>query len=340
MNKKTLVFSIFILLFCSNVYSQTITEDKQEKHEDRESFSQSYSTEQDTSDESRYQIESNFGFFIGFDNNVFLDSTRKGDTFQNYIYSLNYSNKLKRDLDLKIKYSLNSLQYDRYTDNSSVGNTGNFALEKKLGGRNLVGISTEIGSVYYPSNDQGEYFTAGGSLYGKQFLGKNLYHRAGYSFLSKSFMHRKAKDGNGVDVEEERDDVRHAIDYEVGFYPDNQSLFKLKGQVYNNDSRDGYMDYYDYDSFKLGATFIKLLNDKWSSLLNYNFRRNNYKTRLIKNGSEAEYDNNHTGNAGIIYKLSENTSASAIYSYSQNYSNDSGQEYSVSMVSLGLRYAF
>ncbi|MCF7895305.1 MAG: hypothetical protein K9L69_04160, partial [Candidatus Omnitrophica bacterium] len=60
--------------------------------------------------------------FSGYDTNVKLSNQRTGDIFEEFLYSFDYNQKLSTDLEFKLDYDFDFINYNEVTDISSLLN--------------------------------------------------------------------------------------------------------------------------------------------------------------------------------------------------------------------------
>jgi len=288
----------------------------------------------------RYKTKLLFMAMQGYDNNVFLDPQRVHDTFTEAILDAGVIYPLNGRWDVTGGVSVHDITYWKATDANLIDTDLKFGFNGKLFGGMTVETCNDIEMVEYQHNDDGEYLGDKASIVLKQKLPNNFFHSLGYEFFYKNYSDRKALQGDGDPSDEDREDFRNTLNYNLGFYL-KKSMFKVFGEYYINKSNDKYLDYYDYDSIRLGSSMIYLLTDKMSSSFSYYRQFRNYASRTIPDdNTTAEKDRTWVATAAVFYDLTKNATLGLNYSYRQNLSNNPSMKYSGSIASLGLYCRF
>ena len=161
-----------------------------------------------------------------------------------------------------------------------------------------------------------------------------------YQYYFCDYKHRDIRDGanNKIDVtrEDNRNNVSGVVVTHLG-----KLFLKIKNTYNFNESNDGYMDYYDYQSDRVSLYTAYPLTEKLSILLNGGYQYKKFKSRTITiDSNKKEHDNLMILGGGLNYKMFSSFYISANYTYRQNYSNDPMQEYSGSVSTVGINYFF
>jgi hypothetical protein len=201
-------------------------------------------------------------------------------------------------------------------------------------------VYNDVELMEYQNNDNGEYIGDKAGLLLKQKLPNNFFHSFQYEYYYKNYSDRKAFNGWGGFSDSDRVDNRNTIDYSLGVYL-KKSMLKVFGEYFLNDSNSTYLNYYDYESEKLGSSFIYLLTDKLSAYASYYRQFRNYSARTIPGDpTDKEHDRGWVTAASLYYDMTKSATLGLNYSYRQNKSNNPSQKYSGSITSLGLYYRF
>ena len=288
----------------------------------------------------RYKTKLFVAAIQGYDNNVFLDSRREHDTFSEGILDANIIYPLNGRWDVIGGVSVHDITYWKATDANLIDTDLKLGFEGKLLAGMTLTAYNDIEMVEYQANDDGEYLGDKAGIVLKQKLPNNFFHSFGYEFFYKNYSDRKARNGWGGLSDEDRADNRNTIDYELGAYL-KKSMFKVFGEYYLNNSNDIYLDYYDYDSVRLGSSMIYLITDKMSTYLSYYRQFKDYSDRTIPGDTTyGEKDRTWVTTASLFYDISKSTTLGLNYSYRQNLSNNPVQKYSGTITSLGLYCRF
>lgn len=286
-----------------------------------------------------------FSALQGYDNNVFLDSQRKGDTFSEGILDASVTYPITGRWDIFGGISAHDITYWEATDVSLVDTDLKFGFKGKFFGTMTLTALNNIEIVEYPYNADGSYVGNKAGLTLKHILPKTLlpgifFHAFGYEYFYKNYSDRKAMNGYGAKSSIDRTDKRNTLKSEFGVYF-KKAMLKLSSEYYFNDSNDWYLDYYDYGSRRIGLSLIYLLTDKMTAALSVGQQRKQFDHRTTQvDNSKRETDEIVTANASLFYDIFKNITLGLNYSYRENDSNDPIQEYSGSLTSLGLYCRF
>jgi len=276
----------------------------------------------------------------GYDNNVFLDSRRKGDTFSEFIIDGNISYPMNGRWDFYFDASTHDITYWEATQANLIDTNLKMGFEGRLPWGFTANVYNDIELMEYQNNDDGEYVGDKAGLLLKQKLPNNFFHSFQYEYFYKNYSDRKAFNGWGGLSDSDRIDNRNTVDYSVGKYMKN-SMVKVFGEYYLNSSNDSYLDYYDYESVKLGSSAIYLLTDKLSAYASFYEQFRHYSGRTIPDDATVkENDRGWVTTAALYYDITKSATLGLNYSYRQNKSNNPSQKYSGSITSLGLYYRF
>lgn len=288
----------------------------------------------------RYKTKLLFAAIQGYDNNVFLDPRREHDTFTEAILDANITYPLNGRWDVMGGVTVHDITYWKATDANLIDTDLKFGFEGKLLSGMTLAVYNDVELVEYQANDSGEYIGDKAGFVLKQKLPNNFFHSFGYEYFYKNYSDRKARNGWGGLSDKDREDNRNTVDYELGVYL-KKSMFKVFGEYYLNKSNDNYLDYYDYNSLRLGSSMIYLVSKKMSAYLSYYRQFRNYSDRTIPgDNTYAEKDRTWVATASLYYDIYKNTTLGFNYSYRQNLSNNPSQKYSGTINSLGLYCRF
>ncbi|MDD5195972.1 MAG: hypothetical protein PHQ96_09950, partial [Candidatus Omnitrophica bacterium] len=129
-----------------------------------------------------YKFSPRVGIFSGYDSNVNLDHERKGDVFEEFALSFYFSKpwlenmKWTEGIKFSFNYDLDVLNYNEFTDASNILNHLNFALQKRYAPFTL-GTGYDLGILYYPNNEDGDFLMHKGFIFLRQNIFKKAYHQ-------------------------------------------------------------------------------------------------------------------------------------------------------------------
>ncbi len=293
-----------------------------------------------------YNLEENFTYHFyagaheGYDNNVFLDPSRKGDVFDQAMADIIARYRLTDQLDVKAHYDFTSITYHEFTVLSLIENDISASLEYYPHKRVRIEMGYDVDFVDYFKNKSGDFTTNGPFAGIKYYIDKNTYVSATYQYYFYNYKHRDIRNSSNNKINTTREDHRNNVTGEVVTHL-GKFFVKLKNTYYFNDSNDEYMDYYDYQSNRINLYTAYPVTEKLSVLLSGGYQYKDFKSRTITTDSgKKEHDNLMTLGGGINYKLLSAFYVSANYTYRQNYSNDPLQDYSGSVSTVGINYFF
>ncbi|MFH1407209.1 MAG: hypothetical protein ABIH01_04345 [Candidatus Omnitrophota bacterium] len=275
----------------------------------------------------------------GFENNVNLDPTRKGDNFVkgNIVATLKYP--IAEKVKLKGGFEFIDTTYWRYTDYSTMDAIFHGGAETQITEKLLLTNHYDFEILRYPRNERFNYLThtLGSKL--KYFFNKNIYYSFGYEFLYKDYDKLTTYLSSGLSSDKRRNDYRNVLKEELGLQAFG-ALFRLRDEYYFNKSNDKYMDYYNYSVYKISASAYRPIINKLSAMCGAAYQWRWYDNRRISIGEKKERDRSFTTNGALIYEINKYLSWMANYAYVQNYSNDPIQRYSESIMTSGIFFSF
>jgi len=334
---------LFIVFFLFFLICQPLFADEQEIADKYKDYKVA---EVEASSKNIYNLEENFKYHFyagaseGYDNNVFLDPSRKGDVFDQAMADIIARYRLTDQIDLKAHYDFTSITYHEFTKLSLIENDVSASLEYYPHKRVKIEMGYDIDFIDYFKNKSGDFTTNGPFAGIKYYIDKNTYVGAMYQCYFYDYKHRDIRNSSNNKIDTTREDNRNNVAGEVVTHL-GKVFVKLKNTYYFNDSNDEYMDYYDYQSNRVNLYTAYPLTEKLSVLLSGGYQYKDFKSRTITTDSgKKEHDNLMTLGTGINYKLFSAFYISANYTYRQNYSNDPLQDYSGSVSTVGINYFF
>jgi hypothetical protein len=281
------------------------------------------------------------GVTQGYDTNVNLDTTKKGDSYTQEDLDTHFRYPLIDFTDTTFGFNITNINYYKITDPSILNAVADAAVEQKLFEIFTLKLGYEFETMWYPHDEDGTYLGNAIVIDLKHdIIPKKLYHRGRYKLLFKNFTDRKARLGNGNKGSPLRHDLRNIFEYEVGMYLTKMTKLKVLNQYYINDSNDQYYDYYDYNSDKVGASLTQLVTKKLYGIAGFwaQFRR--YEGRTVTDKDKRQRDTLYIFSGSILYDFTKNTSLFANYSHRENHTNEPLDKYSDNIYSCGVYYSF
>jgi hypothetical protein len=277
---------------------------------------------------------------VGYESNPNLESTQKGDLFEQAQATVRYLQPLGKSRTLEIDYDINSMAYNEFTDLSNLYNNLRLGFHQKLP-FGIAGVYSDLGYFYYPRSEESDFFFPRGSVYVQHSITKTLSHQVLVECGAKlsSYDYALAEQSWLYQDNLRRDDRisgQYAINTKVG-----KALY-LSGRYRfsRNDSNVLYQDYYDYQSYRysLSASWEMAL-DFWL-LSGFSYTRKDYKTRMVSAIDEKQNEDLCVFNVGLRRALSQTDWLSVMYTYRFNQSNDSSSEYIDNVAMAGWQHHF
>lgn len=290
--------------------------------------------------ESPVKIEGSLGG--GFDNNVTLDSARKGDWFTQETVEVSG---FRIPVDFaKIRAAANvyNVNYFEATDQNAFIPGFETAAQFALSPRTLVETEYRFDWVDFPNNDDVTFTQNRVRAGGRYKLNAETSVRSGTSVVHRAFTDRKLRSPNGLlSGSDERRDWTFEPDAEISYRFSKDTLARV-GFIYGrNDSNDLFHDFYDYEEYETYVSLVHRFTRRLTGYLKGSYQARGYDSRpLLNAASPIQEDDTWTGLAGLFWKFSPHLSLGATYSYRQRDSNEPSQEYSGSITNVGLHFSF
>jgi hypothetical protein len=276
----------------------------------------------------------------GYDNNVNLNSNRDGDSFIQSFFKGSFITPLSEQTNAKIDLEMMNLLYAGEPELDMTRNGIRLGLDHKLSKELAFSTAYKLDSIEYYNSGKDDFLDNSIELKLTQQLPHKMFHSVGYDLLCRSYDKRYTRDALTGETDKTRNDLRNSVSYEIGKYF-KKDLVRLNVGYFNNDSNDPYLDYYDYDSYRFGATAIHLFNNKLSGMLSYSKQYRDYANRtLIVDTDTTEFEKTYMVTTGVLYSLNKSLSFGVNYIYRQNNSNEPIDNYSGSIVSVTTYYKF
>jgi opacity protein-like surface antigen len=285
-----------------------------------------------------------YNFYIGalegYDNNVYLDPGRKGDTFDQVMADAVVRYRLNDNLNLKARYDFTSITYHKFTDVSMLDNQISASFEYFPQNRLRIEAGYLVDFVNYLKGKDSDFMKDGPFAGMRYYINKKTYIGGMYQYNTYDYRARKTRDSLNQITDITRKDKRNTVMAEFATYM-GKLFVKIKNTYFWNNSNYEYLDFYDYNSERINLYTAYPITDKLTVLLNGGYQRRDFKSRTtIKDPNKKEHDNIMMLGGGLSYKLLPSCSISLNYSYRQNYSNDPVQEYSGAIGTIGVNIFF
>ncbi len=336
-NKRLLVWSIFLAIILIPVlsFATDITE------EDTTPRSKRIYLQPEKSVLERGKFKFIASLSEGYDNNTHLDSRRIGDSYTQAFFRSSFSTDFSKKTKGGIDYELMSLMYAGESSLDLVRNGLTASIDHSLTKNLIVTAGYNFDWINYTNTGDDDYLENALGVRIKQILPYKLYHSLGYALSYRNFLERKIRiTDNGLPSDKRRNDLRDTVNYEVGKYF-TKDLLKASFQYFYNTSSDRYLKYYDYDSFRFGASLTHLFTDKITGYFSFNQQYRGYRSRtLILDPASLEHERTYLYTTALYYNMTKAFSLAMNYTYRQNYSNEPLDNYSGSLISASAYYQF
>lgn len=331
---------ISVLLRVSPGFAQSTT--KEEEQEKTLNVLEGQKLQKESSQEKTptHRLYSSTAFFSGYDTNARLSTDRKGDIFEEYLFSLDFTKYWPKDINFTFTYDFDILNYNEITDASNILNHFRIGPSKKFALCTL-GAGYDLGILYYPHNQDSSFILQKGFFYIRQDISQNTYHKLQFEAGCKAFTDGKAM-GDAIDSyqDKERKDKIERLEYRIDSFVYPKLLVSSKTRFSLNDSNARYVDFYDYKSYAetLGADYK--LGRNLSLFADFTYIRKVYDSRTVTLRDYKERDNLYGGNIGLKHKTNKRNQLSLYYTYWQNVSNDDLARYTESIITCGWQHLF
>ena len=288
----------------------------------------------------------------GYDNNVYLNSAREADPFTQVMFKTTFVSPLTDMVDAVLGYEFMSLTYPQESDVDMFKNGIRIGTDTKITDDIKLSSSYYLDYVDYPNTGDDDFLSHKAEFVIRQDLPYKMYHSFGYEFMFKDYNQRQTR-VQGVsnilgfpvplgilNTGKTRDDLRQTVQYEIGkYFP--KDLLKLGFEYYYNDSSERYLNYYDYDSYKVSASLTHVFNDKIFGYASFSSQFRDFRSRVLStNIGSLEQDTTYIMTSALFYNLNKSLTLGVNYTYRENDSNEPIENYSGSLISLGAYYKF
>lgn len=288
----------------------------------------------------RLALTGSTGLVQGYETNVFLDGSRRGDVFTQETLNLSLLSRLTNWLRGRITYDLFNIHYAELRDANIVVNTVLGLVQLLPHPRASVDVSYEYGLVNFPFDTSNSFFDHRLKVAGMLAQTSWLVHRTSWTYQAREYDTRLANDAEANPVAGlVREDQRHSLSHELRLNAGRVSA-TLQGEFYRNLSNEQFQDFYDWDAYLARAVLTTSLSERWTTITSAGYERRDYPERLVPNLEKTERDDLYTLAASIIYRLSKRFQwrYSLIYRYQD--SNDPRQDFTdwINETELSIRF--
>ncbi|MDD2689083.1 MAG: hypothetical protein PHT41_02905 [Candidatus Omnitrophica bacterium] len=289
-----------------------------------------------------FKFFSSAGIFFGYDSNVNLSPVRKGDLFQEFLYTFDFKKPLRNSFGFIFTYDLDVLNYNEITAASNILNHLKFIIDKKISSF-VIGTGYNLDVFFYQHNkdEDGDFLFHKFPFYIKHNISRKLYQQLLFEYGIKAHLDRKAlADTISTYQDKELVDKRQVIEYSIGSTLTPKVFLGFRTRFIMNDSNARYLDYYDYKAYEFSPNLNYKLSRDISLISRFSFTRRAYHSRLVSLATDKEKENIYSALFGIRYKLSKNNLVSIFYTYRDDVSKDPLEKYTENIFTCGWQYNF
>jgi len=335
-DKRRIVSAIIIVWLCGIAYVPVFAEvNEQRQEKDIEKASESLRR-------SPFQFDARASANLGFDSNVFLDSSHKGDLFDEFLLTTSFKKDLTDIIKGRLSYFVDYVNYHECTDVSSLFNRLAASVEREFDPYS-IGVEASLAYLYYPNFEPGNTTLYRGELFFRHpywFLKKAKGKAFVYTGIKDYANAAALNDELGLYLDNERLDKQYGLGYEVAGFVSKKTFLIFSATAEKNDSNAQYVDYYDYYAYRAFLELDYRITKRAYLLTALGAQRKRYISRTVTLCDYEERENLYTANIGVVYRLNRNTSLTANYGYRQNHSNEPLDRYSESMSKVGVELRF
>ncbi|MBI4355260.1 MAG: DUF560 domain-containing protein [Candidatus Omnitrophica bacterium] len=266
-------------------------------------------------------ITANTSLAYGFDNNVNLDSSRKGDGYLEEAAGLAIRPHLTPWLGLEGSYQIRNTHYTQFTDNNTWSNT----LGALARWTPHPHVSLEAGYEYeifnYPFDTSNSFFDHRVTLRLRHILNHVFFHEASWGYLLRNYDTRKASDPSGTETPSVREDQRQTVGYELGAIL-GETVVRLKQEWYENLSNEGLEDFYDWQDYRVRLSASRQWWQKLLTTASAAYERRNYARRSVPTKNVAEKDDLATLSVSLFYAVANHWDVGYTWLWREQVSND------------------
>jgi hypothetical protein len=260
--------------------------------------------------------------------------------YSQQFFKATFESPLSRKTRIEASYEIMSLLYADESDLDLLRNSVSFGIEHSLNSKVTVSTGLNLDAVNYVNYGHDDYYEPDVFVKVRQSLPDKFYHSLAYDLAYQTYPTWLTATVEGPESDEKRADFRNTFLYEVGKYFE-KDLAKVYFEFFRNTSNVRFLDYYNYQSYKLGSSLTHIFNDKIMGYLSGYWQCRPFSGRtLINDAGRHERDYTYVLSAAGYYTLNRSTTVGLSYAYRQNNSNEPTEKYSGSLISATAYYRF
>ncbi len=286
------------------------------------------------------RIKNLVGVSVGYDDNTHLNSRRDGDAFTQTYFKTTFSAPVNTKVKGILSYDLMGLFYGGESSLNLVNNGFSAGIEDVINEQFTLTADYGFDWLEYLNSGSDDFLDNKLATRLKHKLPANFVHSLGHEFLWRAYGDRHTRTTATIYSDKKRSDIRNSVEYEIGkYFP--KDLFKLGFEYYFNDSNEMYLNYYDYESYKAGASYTHLFNEKIFGYFSFSRQFRDFRSRTLSLDSNfKEWDRTYVAGSSLYYNINKSFTAGLSYMYRENGSNEPLENYSGSVISLSGFYKF
>lgn len=332
-----IITGIFAIFIPSNLgYGQTQQEEKETKFP----LIAKLPPQRQVPLSKQFDVKPYVSTLFGYDNNVNLNSARKGDLLAEELFGLDMIFKLAKDLKVRFNYIFTNIGYFEIKDSDLQDHFIELSVEKNIGSKWTLKPHIGFDGVMFFHDTISSYLENNVGLKIKYKITDKLYNSLDYSYVYRNYYKRNIGDYYNVRQNKNRDDDRNVLEYEIGSFHLKNTLLKFKYRYYFNHSNYNYLSYYDYNDRQIYVSAVHLFTDKLTGFASFAYEMRDYRTRTVPDINVAQEDNIYKTTAAFFYDMTKNISLNLTYSWRENDSNDPAEKYAGFIITSGLTYTF
>ncbi len=262
------------------------------------------------------------GLQQGYESNVNLDGSRRGDSFSEESASFLFSPRLTPWLEGEVSYDLLADQYHDFTDSNLVSQTLRAVLQVRPHRQVEGELGYEFGTLRYPRAEDNSFLDHRWKTSLAWAQTSWLTHKVGWTYQYREYDTRLARDSDQNRLAGlAREDRRHVGSYEMRLRFPKLSA-RLGAEFYRNFSNDHFQDFYDWEDLRFRLLLTCPLTLRWVGAFTASAERKNYQSRTVPAIDVAQRDNLLTAAGSLIYQFHPHASLNYSVIYRHQDSND------------------
>ena len=262
------------------------------------------------------------GVSQGYESNVNLDGSRKGDPFSEQSAGVTFRPLRTGWLRGDLSYDFLGTEFCEFTDSNLWSHTfqGLFRIQPW---RSLeLNLGVEYAVLDFPLDTDNSFTDRRFKAHLSYAQWAWLTHRAGWTFQQREYDTRLARDGDQVKLAGlNREDQRHTAGYELRLRF-QRAFGRLAAEYYRNFSNDHFQDFYDWDDFRFRGLLTWIFRPGLSGTVTLSHERKNYQARSVPVIAIAERDDLLSAAASLAYEIRKDVTLSLSVTYRHQDSND------------------